>query len=64
MKREKLILVGLLILAFVAFFVTRPVRERACPLTALSPAELADLTRRCTELGGVVVDGKCSCDLS
>jgi len=61
MKRQgKLIAIGLVLLAFVAFFMTRPVREKACPLTKDLSNDV-DFTAKCSELGAVVKDGKCVC---
>jgi hypothetical protein len=61
MKPQKLVLIGLLIVAFVAFFAMRPVREKACPLTKSALAKDPELIKRCTEEGGVLKDGKCTC---
>jgi lipopolysaccharide export system protein LptC len=61
MKRQKLILVGLLVVAFVAYFMMRPVREKACPLTTENLNDDPDFARHCTETGRVVKDGKCTC---
>jgi len=61
MKRQKLILVGLLVVVFIAFFMMRPVREKACPLTKANNGNDPDFARHCTETGGVVKDGKCTC---
>lgn len=59
MKQQKLLLIGLLVVAFVAFFMTRPVREKACPLTDMSNDP--DFVRHCLDTGGIVKDGKCTC---
>ena len=61
MKQQKLILIGLLVIVFVAYFMSRPVREKACPLTQANLNNDPDFGRHCTELGAVVVDGKCTC---
>ena len=59
MKQAKLFAIGLVLLAFVVFFTTRPVREKACPLT--KAAITADVRQDCTNQGGVLKDGKCTC---
>ena len=61
MKQQKLILIGLLVVVFVAYFMSRPVREKACPLTQANLNNDPDFARHCAELGGVVKDGKCTC---
>jgi hypothetical protein len=61
MKREKLVLIGLLLVAFVAFFMTRPLREKACPLTKSNLANDPEFATKCVDLGAVVKDGKCTC---
>lgn len=58
MKRDKLLLIGLLVVVFVAFFMTRPIREKACPLVQGNDPEFA---KRCLESGGIIKDGKCTC---
>ena len=60
MKQGKILAVGLLLLAFALFFMMRPVREKACPLSKKVLA--ADIQGRCTEFGGVVnKEGRCVC---
>jgi hypothetical protein len=59
-KQGKLIAIGLVLLAFVVFFMTRPVREKACPLTK-DLANDPEFATKCTEVGAVVKDGKCTC---
>lgn len=59
MKQGKVIAVGLLVLAFALFFMMRPVREKACPLS--KAAATADIQDDCRKQGGVVKDGMCTC---
>jgi hypothetical protein len=61
MKQGKLFAIGVVLLAFVVFFVMRPVREKACPLTGANLANDPDFVRKCTELGKVIKDGQCTC---
>lgn len=61
MKQGKLLAIGFLVLAFVVFFMTRPVREKACPLTQKSLANDPELINKCAVLGGVLKDGTCTC---
>jgi hypothetical protein len=61
MKRDKLVLIGLVLLAFVAFFMTRPTREKACPLTNTNLNNDPEFGVKCVELGAVIKDGKCTC---
>ncbi len=60
MKRNSLLLIGLLVVAFVVFFMTRPVREKACPLSK-DLSNDPDFLQKCKETGGVIKDGKCTC---
>ena len=59
MKKDKVFAIGLLLLAFVLFFMMRPVREKACPLT--KAATTVDIEEDCRKQGGVVRDGVCTC---
>lgn len=59
MKQSKFLAVGLLVLAFALFFMMRPVREKACPLSKKVLA--ADIQEDCRKQGGVVKDGMCTC---
>jgi hypothetical protein len=59
MKQQKLLLIGLVVVAFVAFFMMRPVREKLCPLRDVT--QDADFILKCDELNGTVVDGQCVC---
>jgi len=59
MKQGKILAVGLLLLAFALFFMMRPVREKACPLS--KAATTADIQDDCRKQGGVVKDGMCTC---
>ncbi len=61
MKREKLLAIGILVVAFVLFFAMRPVRERACPLAQAAIASDPAFVARCADTGGVVKDGTCTC---
>lgn len=61
MKQGKLLAVIGLLLVFALFFVMRPVREKACPLTNVNLAMDQDFISKCSALGGVVKDGKCTC---
>ena len=61
MKQQKLLLIGVLVVVFVAYFMMRPVREKACPLTKANLANDPDFASSCTELGAVMKDGKCTC---
>lgn len=61
MKQSKLLAIGVLVLAFVVFFLNRPVRERSCPLSKNSALALARIKALCDEQGGVMVDGQCTC---
>jgi hypothetical protein len=58
MKQQKLLMIGLLVVAVVAFFMTRPIREKACPLVDGNDPEFA---QRCLQSGGIIKDGKCTC---
>jgi hypothetical protein len=61
MKRQKLLAIGILLVAFALFFAMRPVRERACPLAQAAIASDPAFVARCAETGGVVKDGTCTC---
>ncbi len=61
MKQGKLLAIVFLVLAFVVFFMTRPVREKACPLAQKSLANDPELVKKCSDLGGVLKDGGCTC---
>lgn len=61
MKQGKLFAIVGVLFAFVAFFMMRPVREKACPMTTANLNNDPDFARHCTEQGGVVKDGKCTC---
>jgi hypothetical protein len=61
MKRNALLLLGLVLLAIVAFCMTRPTREKACPLTQITLRNDSEFERHCAELGGIAKDGKCTC---
>lgn len=58
-KQGKIIAIVLVLLAFVVFFMIRPVREKACPLT--KAATTAAVQEECTRQGGVLKDGNCTC---
>lgn len=59
MKQGKILAIGLVLLAFVLFFTTRPVREKACPLT--QAATTASIRADCSRRGGVIIDNMCTC---
>lgn len=59
MKQQKLLLVGLVVVAFLVFFMMRPVREKACPLRDVT--QDPDFKANCDELNGVIVNGECVC---
>ena len=59
MKQGKILAVGLLLLAFALFFMMRPVREKACPLS--KAARTIEIQDDCRKQGGVVKDGMCTC---
>jgi hypothetical protein len=61
MKRQKLVLIGLLVVVFVAYFMTLPVREKVCPMTRANLNNDPDFERHCRETGGVVREGLCVC---
>lgn len=61
MRRNKLLAIGLLVVAFVLFFVMRPVREKACPLSNKLAGDDPELKAKCDALGGVIKDGECTC---
>lgn len=62
MKRTKLLAIGILVVAFVVFFMTRPTRERACMVVPNATASNdPQLKAKCDEQGGVIVNGECSC---
>lgn len=58
MKYSKLFAIVFVVIVFVLFFMNRPVREKACPLTqAALDANAGD----CAKTGGVLKEGACSC---
>jgi len=58
MKYSKLFAIVFVVIVFVLFFMNRPVREKACPLTQ---AALNANARDCERTGGVLKEGACSC---
>jgi hypothetical protein len=61
MKPWKILSVVVLLAVFLAFFMTRPIRERSCPLTKSNLDNDPEFERLCLALGRVVIDGKCTC---
>ena len=58
MKYSKLFAIVFVVIVFVLFFMNRPVREKACPLTqAALDANAGD----CAKTGGVLRNGICTC---
>lgn len=60
MKYTKILAIVFVIVAFALFFISQPVREKACPLTQSSPGVIPSAAE-CSRLGGVVKDGECTC---
>ena len=58
MKYSKLFAIVFVVIVFVLFFMNRPVREKACPL---SQAALNANSADCQRTGGVFRDGACAC---
>lgn len=62
MKRNTILLVGLVVVLFAAFLMTRPVRETMrCPLSELKIDNDPKAKEMCSTAGGVLKDGKCTC---
>lgn len=61
MKQGKLLAVLGFLVVLALFLMTRPVREKACPLTNSVLAIDSEFVAKCSSLGGVVRDGKCTC---
>jgi hypothetical protein len=61
MKQGKLLAVLGFLVVLALFLMTRPVREKACPLTNSAIASDPEFVFKCAALGGVVRDGKCTC---
>lgn len=60
MKYTKILAIVFVIVAFTVFFISQPVREKACPLTKLSPG-VSPSAGDCAALGGILKDGECTC---
>jgi len=58
MKYTKILAIVFVIVAFTVFFISQPVREKACPLTQ---TQTSPNLENCSSLGGVIKDGQCTC---
>ena len=58
MKYTKILAIVFVIVAFTVFFISQPVREKACPLTT---SETAPTVQNCADLNGIVKNGQCVC---
>jgi large-conductance mechanosensitive channel len=58
MKYTKILAIVFVIVAFAIFFISQPVREKACPLTT---SETAPTVQNCADLNGIVKNGQCVC---
>jgi hypothetical protein len=61
MKYSKLFAIAFVVIVFVLFFMNRPVREKACPLTARNSPESVPSAVDCVRLGGIMDNGYCAC---
>jgi hypothetical protein len=61
MKYTKILAIVFVIVAFTVFFISQPVREKACPLTNLTSPGVTPSAGDCASLGGILKNGECTC---